>query len=119
MGAAAGDAIRLRVVLRDGAALGPGKIALLEAIAETGSIRAGGARFRMSYKRAWGLVGELNGMFEEPLVEAEAGGRGGGGARLTALGERVVAAFRAMETKARDAAADELPALRAALKRER
>jgi molybdate transport system regulatory protein len=90
-------AMRLRIVLRPGAALGPGKIDLLEAIAETGSIRAAGARFRMSYRRAWELVAELNDMFKGPLVQAEAGGRGGGGATLTALGRRVVERFRAME----------------------
>jgi molybdate transport system regulatory protein len=89
--------LRLRVVLRPGAALGPGKIDLLEAIAETGSIRAAGSRFKMSYRRAWSLVAELNGMFKTPLVIAETGGRGGGGATLTALGRKVVERFRAME----------------------
>lgn len=88
---------RLRVVLRHEAALGPGKVALLEAIAETGSIRAAGARFKMSYRRAWSLVAELNGMFAAPLVTAETGGRGGGGATLTPTGHDVVNAFRRME----------------------
>jgi molybdate transport system regulatory protein len=87
----------LRVILREGAAVGPGKIDLLEAIAETGSIRAAGNRFKMSYRRAWELVAELNGMFSAPLVIAESGGRGGGGAVLTPLGRKVVARFRAME----------------------
>jgi molybdate transport system regulatory protein len=89
--------LRLRIVLRPGAALGPGKIDLLEAIAETGSIRAAGSRFKMSYRRAWSLVAELNGMFRMPLVIAETGGRGGGGATLTPLGRKVVERFRAME----------------------
>ncbi len=89
--------LRMRLVLRHGAALGPGKIDLLEAIAETGSIRAAGARFKMSYRRAWGLVAELNDMFAKPLVVAETGGRGGGGAALTPLGREVVSRFRAME----------------------
>jgi molybdate transport system regulatory protein len=91
------EGLRMRVVLRHGAALGPGKIALLEAIAETGSIRAAGSRFKMSYRRAWGLVAELNGMFAKPLVTAETGGRGGGGATLTPLGREVVKRFRSME----------------------
>jgi molybdate transport system regulatory protein len=90
---------RLRVVLRPGAALGPGKVALLEAIAETGSIRAAGSRFRMSYRRAWGLIAELNAMFKTPLVLAETGGRGGGGATLTPLGRDVVKRFRRMEAE--------------------
>lgn len=92
-----GGGLRLRVVLRHGAAIGPGKIDLLEAIAETGSIRAAGSRFKMSYRRAWGLVAELNAMFRTPLVVAGAGGRGGGGAALTPLGRAVVERFRNME----------------------
>ena len=89
--------LRLRIVLRPGAAIGPGKVDLLEAIGETGSIRAAGSRFKMSYRRAWSLVAELNAMFRTPLVRAETGGRGGGGATLTPLGRQVVARFRAME----------------------
>jgi molybdate transport system regulatory protein len=89
--------LRMRVVLRPGAALGPGKVELLEAIADTGSIRAAGSRFKMSYRRAWELVAELNGMFAKPLVTAETGGRGGGGATLTPLGREVVKRFRDME----------------------
>jgi molybdate transport system regulatory protein len=91
------QALRMRIVLRHGAALGPGKIDLLEAIDETGSIRAAGSRFKMSYRRAWSLVAELNGMFATPLVSAETGGRGGGGASLTPMGREVVKRFRAME----------------------
>src|SRR3954465_15086574 len=97
-------ALRLRIVLRPGAALGPGKIDLLEAIAETGSIRAAGNRFKMSYRRAWSLVAELNGMFRAPLVVAAAGGRGGGGATPPPLGGEVGERFRAMEEGAWSAA---------------
>jgi molybdate transport system regulatory protein len=109
-------ALRLRIVLRPGAALGPGKIDLLEAIAETGSIRAAGSRFKMSYRRAWSLVAELNGMFRTPLVEAETGGRGGGGAKLTPLGKRVVESFRAMEAGSWSAVEKDFRALSAELK---
>jgi molybdate transport system regulatory protein len=108
--------LRLRVVLRPGVALGPGKIDLLEAIAETGSIRAAGSRFKMSYRRAWSLVAELNEMFERPLVIAEAGGRGGGGATLTPLGRLVVKRFRNMEKDAWSAAESDFRRLSRALK---
>ena len=110
------NAIRLRVVLRPGAALGPGKIDLLEAIAATGSIRAAGNRFKMSYRRAWELVAELNGMFATPLVIAEAGGRGGGGAQLTPLGDEVVRRFRNMERGAWETAEADFRSLAAELK---
>jgi molybdate transport system regulatory protein len=39
--------------------LGPGKIALLEAIARTGSISAAGREFGMAYRRAWMLTDEV------------------------------------------------------------
>jgi molybdate transport system regulatory protein len=111
-----GHELRLRVVLRPGAALGPGKVDLLEAIAETGSIRAAGSRFKMSYRRAWSLVAELNGMFRTPLVVAETGGRGGGGASLTPLGRKVVARFRAMEARSWAAVERDFRSLAAELK---
>ena len=110
--------LRLKLVLRDKAALGPGKIALLEAIGETGSIRAAGNRFKMSYRRAWSLVAELNGMFATPLVLAEAGGKGGGGATLTPLGRAVVARFRTMEVGAWSAVEADFRSLVADLKDE-
>lgn len=89
---------RLKIVIAPGIAIGPGKADLLQGIKETGSISAAGRRMRMSYKRAWHLVETLNGYFETPLVETVKGGRAGGGARLTALGEQVLAAFREMES---------------------
>jgi molybdate transport system regulatory protein len=91
--------------------LGPGKIALLEAIAETGSISAAGRKHKMSYRRAWLLVDELNRQFGEPLVRAQPGGPKGGGANLTAAGQRILAAYRDAERKMREAAAAEIAAL--------
>lgn len=110
------DGLRLKIVLRDGAALGPGKINLLQAIAETGSIRAAGARFKMSYRRAWELTAELNSMFSDPLVRTESGGRGGGGATLTGLGQYVLERYRAMEANAWSAIEADFGALAAELK---
>ena len=55
----------------------------------------------MSYKRCWSLVQEMNASFRTPLVETEKGGTGGGGgARLTELGEHVLARYRQMEADA-------------------
>ena len=104
---------RLRVILGPGVALGPGKADLLEAIAETGSISAASRRMKMSYRRAWLLVEELNGSFQTALVAADKGGAHGGGARLTELGARVLRHFRAMERKTHKAIAADLSALAA------
>lgn len=85
------------MVLEGGYALGPGKADLLEGIRDTGSIAAAGRRMRMSYKRAWQLVEDLNGGFTGPLVVAHRGGRGHGGAELTELGNEVLETYRRME----------------------
>ena len=54
---------------RHGAALaiGPGKVALLEAIAHTGSISAAAKTLGMSYRRAWILVDETNRLLYDDL----------------------------------------------------
>lgn len=90
------EMIRLRLRLAPGIDLGPGKADLLEGILETGSISAAGRRMRMSYKRAWQLVDELNRLFDAPLVEASKGGPGGGGAALTPLGREILTRYRRM-----------------------
>lgn len=92
--------IRMRIVLRKGVVLGPGKADLLAAIAEHGSIAAAGRSMDMSYQRAWSLVDELNGYFRSPLVEVSRGGAGRGGARLTAVGREVLETYRTIEHKA-------------------
>jgi molybdate transport system regulatory protein len=104
--------VRLRVTLRKGVALGPGKADMLDGIRETGSIAAAGRRMGMSYTRAWGLVTELNAEYRSPLVESAKGGAERGGASLTKLGEEVLAHYRRMERSAARAVAGDLAALR-------
>ena len=101
---------RLRVLLGAAIAIGPGKADLLDAIAATGSISAAARRMGMSYRRAWLLVDTMNGCFRGPLVASTRGGTGGGGARLTPLGEGILARYRKMESKAADCLADDLSA---------
>lgn len=104
--------ISVRVDLAPSGRLGPGKIDLLEAIEETGSISGAGRSMKMSYRRAWLLVDDLNHMFRQPLVEASTGGAKGGGAHLTPMGREVVAHYRAIESKAMKAASLHIEALR-------
>jgi len=103
--------IRLRLLLGNGHALGPGKADLLDAIAANGSISAAGRAMRMSYKRAWQLVDDLNRSFKVALVETSKGGGHGGGARLTRTGEAVLSAYRRIEQKTDRACAAEIAAL--------
>lgn len=104
--------LRLRIDLGP-RRVGPGKIAILEAIAREGSISAAARGLRMSYRRAWELVEDLNATFGRPVVAASAGGSRGGGARLTPLGEEVITCFRAAESAATEAAAPHLARLAA------
>jgi len=107
--------LRLRIDFAAGAQLGPGKVGLLEAIAATGSISAAGRQLGMSYKRAWQLVDIMNQAFREPVVAAQQGGQGGGGASLTPLGQEVVQCYRRIEAAAGAAVTGDLVALEALL----
>ncbi len=103
--------LSIRIDFDDEGRLGPGKVALLEQIAQEGSISAAGRSMNMSYKRAWELVSEINRTFDEPLVSAQTGGRSGGGAVLTARGQELISHYRAIERKALSATAAHLKAL--------
>ena len=77
--------------------IGPGKIALLEAIAETGSITSSARKLGMSYRRAWLLVEETNRCLVRPAVATATGGQRGGGTTLTPIGVELVRRYRALE----------------------
>lgn len=111
-----GVLIRPRIELGKRVALGPGKIDLLRAIGETHSISGAARQLDMAYKRAWLLIDTLNQGFGRPVVETATGGKGGGGAHLTPLGERVVAGYDALETRINESAQAELAALRKLLR---
>lgn len=89
--------LRLRVLHGTEIALGPGKVALLEAIEEAGTLAGAAQALGMSYMRAWKLVRTMNACFREPLVETSRGGTGHGKAALTATGRRVCALYRSTE----------------------
>ena len=102
---------RFRVMAEDLIALGPGKVDLLESIGREGSISQAARERHLSYRRAWSMVDTMNQCFKEPLVVSITGGKGGGGAQLTDVGEKVIQLYRKMEKKAEDAARTEGKAL--------
>jgi molybdate transport system regulatory protein len=108
---------RLRFSRGDDIAVGPGKVDLLEAIEASGSISGAARSLGMSYRRAWLLVDTMNRCFRAPLVEAEAGGKRGGGARLTRLGAEVIERYRRIERDAARAGAADIRALARWVKR--
>jgi len=105
------DRLSIRLDLASGARIGPGKVAVLEEIARSGSISAAGRALRMSYRRTWELVEDLNRTLGTPVVETAAGGSGGGGAALTRAGKAVVERYRAIEMDTALAARKHLLAL--------
>lgn len=100
----------LRVTLSESAYIGPGRADILALIAKTGSIAEAAKRMAMSYKRAWGLVQALNEGFGVPLVETTRGGKEQG-ATLTPAGTEVLARYRSMQQKTREAIAADVAAL--------
>lgn len=110
----AGDRLSIRLDLASGVRIGPGKVAVLEEIGRSGSISAAGRALRMSYRRTWELVEELNRSLGTPVVETAAGGSGGGGAVLTQAGKTVIERYRAIEMDAALAARRHLLAIQRA-----
>ena len=102
---------RLRVTAGEAIFVGPGKVALLEAIRDTRSITAAAKSLGMSYRRAWLLVDELNRSLASAAVESAIGGERGGGSELTALGLELIDVYRRIETTAARACAKDIARL--------
>jgi len=90
--------VRFRVDFGSQCSIGVGKIELLEGIARYGSLSEAARQMRMSYRRAWLLLADLNLSFDHPVAHTSAGGRGGGGAVLTPFGVQLVAGYRKLES---------------------
>ena len=108
--------LKVRLMLGDEIAMGPGKADLLEAIEREGSISAAARALGMSYRRAWLLVETMNRCFSQPLVQALAGGRQGGGAQLSDEGRQVLQRYRQLQARLRAVAEQDWPELTALLR---
>lgn len=81
--------------------VGRGRIDLLRRIGETGSISRAARDMGMSYKQAWDAVDAMNNLSATPLVQRRAGGRHGGGTRLTDEGHRLIAVYETADAEHR------------------
>ncbi len=90
--------VRFRVDFGSRCSVGMGKVELLESIARTGSLSQAAREMRMSYRRAWLLLEDMNLSFDQPVARASVGGRGGGGVVLSSFGTRLVAGYRRLES---------------------
>jgi molybdate transport system regulatory protein len=82
------------------AKIGAKQIAFLEAVQTQGSISGAGRSMGLSYPGTRLLIGRINNALCEPAVNAEKGGRKGGGAALTPVGEQLVRLYREIELRA-------------------
>jgi len=80
---------------------GPGPVELMELIEETGSINQAAKKMKMSYKKAWEIVNNLNTMTARPLVITATGGEKGGGSSITAEAKQLIAYHRLLRERFR------------------
>ncbi|PWH81990.1 molybdenum transporter [Algibacter marinivivus] len=73
--------------------LGEGRVHLLKAIQETGSLSKAAKSLNISYKKAWQLLDSVNKSAKKPVTINSIGGKGGGGAELTEYGKSLVQVF--------------------------
>jgi molybdate transport system regulatory protein len=102
---------RLFIRINLASQIGPGQIALLEAIREHRSITEAARSLGISYRGAWLSLQKINQAMREPAVTTEAGGNNRGGTTVTPAGDRIVGLYRSIEAQTREAAAEELHAI--------
>jgi molybdate transport system regulatory protein len=86
--------LTVRIGTAEGRFLGPGRVELLEHIQETGSINKAARAMKMSYKKAWEMIHEMNEQCKEPLVISKSGGEDGGGTQVTEKGLLLIREYR-------------------------
>lgn len=84
---------------RLGGSVGRERIAMLEAVADHGSITAAARALGLSYKTVWDGIDAINNLLPRPALVAKTGGRGGGGASLTEEGRKLIVSFHRLEEK--------------------
>jgi molybdate transport system regulatory protein len=89
--------VRFRIDFAEHSSIGPGKIRLLEAIRDSGSLSQGARNIGMSYRRAWLLVESLRQSFREPVTVSSTGGKEGGGMMVTEFGDALIESYRRLE----------------------
>lgn len=88
--------------------LGGGGAKILEAIKEEKSISKAALKIGMSYRYVWNYLARIKKALGEPAVKTFKGGKkGGGGAKLTFLGEYLVKEYKRVENYVGEILSDE------------
>jgi len=78
--------------------LGRGGADILEAIKKEKSISKAAKTIGMSYRYVWNYLARIEKTLDEPIIETFKGGKsGGGGAKLTLLGENLLKEYKRVE----------------------
>jgi len=91
--------VRLFIDVNGEKFFGPGRVELLQHIDKTGSIAKAAKAMGMSYKKAWGMIVDLNENGQKPYVASHKGGEKGGGAELTPAARKMLAAYAKLATQ--------------------
>jgi molybdate transport system regulatory protein len=89
--------VRFQIDVTESSHLGPDRIALLEAIRDSGSLSQAARNRAISYRHAWMLIDALNRAFREPVTVTITGGKGGRSVFVTAFGEMLIRNYRELE----------------------
>jgi molybdate transport system regulatory protein len=84
---------RIWIESEENVLIGEGRVHLLKAIDETGSLSKAAKSLSISYKKAWQMLDAVNKSAKKPVTINSIGGKGGGGAKLTDYGKSLVQAF--------------------------
>jgi len=90
---------RFWIATEEGTFLGDGKVRLLQAIIDTGSISAAARELEISYRKAWKMIDVMNAQAQSPLVERQIGGKKGGGTLVTPHGLKAIESFLGLKKK--------------------
>lgn len=89
----------VRLETGGGGIANPRWLALLGSIEGSKSITAAAKAAGLSYKAAWDAIDAMNNLAGKPVVAASVGGKGGGGASLTARGRELLATYRIVQAE--------------------
>jgi len=88
--------------------IGKGGAAILEQISREKSISRAAEKLGMSYRYVWNYLKKIENALGEPVVETFKGGKsGGGGARLTRLGESLLGEYKRVASYLSEVLSDE------------
>lgn len=89
---------RIWIEAGDNVLLGEGRVRLLKAIDEMGSLSKAAKTINMSYRKAWLMVDAINKSAVQPVVTTSVGGANGGGTIVTGYGKDLIMAFEKINT---------------------